>query len=235
MKEPRVLAIDGPAGAGKSSTARALAERLHFAYVDTGAMYRALALKALHQGVDLTDEAGLVGLLDHMELHYDEEGRLFLDGADVTEAIRSADTSRGSSQVAAHGAVRERMVDMQRRLARGSGSVVMEGRDIGTVVCPESPIKIFLEADLEERARRRIRQQNLVPTPHELERVKAAIQARDASDEGRAEGPLRAAEDAVRIDTPGLSFDRQLERVLQAVSARWPAGWGQFPEDGTHP
>src|SRR5262249_44892567 len=141
----------------------------------------------------------------------------------------------GASRVAAHGGVRERLVALQRKLARSSGSVVMEGRDIGTVVCPESPIKIFLEADLEERARRRIRQQGLVPTPQEMARAQEAIRARGASDEGRAEGPLRAAPDAVRIDTTGLSFDAQLERVLGAVRARWPETWGEFPEEPHHP
>ena len=229
---PRVLAIDGPAGAGKSSTARALAERLGFAYVDTGAMYRALALKALRQGVPLDSGPGMHELLQSTELHFDAEGRLFVDGIDETLAIRSPDASRGSSVVAAHGPVREVLVEKQRRLARGSGSVVMEGRDIGTVVCPESPVKIFLEADLEERARRRIRQQGLVPTPGEMERVMNAIRARDSSDEGRAEGPLRAAPDALRIDTTGLSFDAQVERVLAAVKSRWPADWGRFPGDG---
>jgi CMP/dCMP kinase len=225
----RVLAIDGPAGAGKSSTARAVAEQLGFAYVDTGAMYRALALAAERAGVPLEDEPRVLQLLERLRLHFEPEGRLTLDGADVTAEIRSTEASRAASVVAAHGRVRARMVDMQRRMAESSGSAVMEGRDIGTVVCPASPIKIFLDADLGERARRRIRQQGLVPTPAELERVAEAIARRDASDEGRADSPLRPADDAARIDTTGLTFDQQLDRVMQAVRERWPAAWGEYP------
>jgi len=226
----RVLAIDGPAGAGKSTTARAVAERLGFAYVDTGAMYRALAVAALRDGVALGDEVRVLELLDRVRLHFEPEGRLTLDGVDVTGEIRSPEASRGASVVAAHGRVRARMVSMQRRLAESSGAAVMEGRDIGTVVCPASPIKIFLEADLEERARRRIRQQGLVPTPRELGRFMEAIAQRDASDEGRADSPLRAAPDAARIDTTGLSFEQQVERVMEAVRGRWPVEWGPFPQ-----
>ncbi|MBI5838287.1 MAG: (d)CMP kinase [Candidatus Eisenbacteria bacterium] len=224
-----MLAIDGPAGAGKSSTARAVAERLGFAYVDTGAMYRALAVAAARAGVPLESEPGLVELLERVSLRFDPAGRLLLDGEDVSVDIRSPEASRAASVVASHGRVRTRMVGAQRRLAEGSGSVVMEGRDIGTVVCPDTPIKVFLDADLAERARRRIRQQGLVPTPAELEKVKCAIAERDASDEGRADGPLRAADDAARIDTTGLSFDAQVQRVLAAVRARWPDAWGPWP------
>jgi len=231
----RVLAMDGPAAAGKSSTARAVAERLGFFYVDTGAMYRAVALQALRAGVPQDDEERLLELLAGTRLDFDAAGRLFADGEDVTDAIRSPEASKSASVIAAHGRLREQLVEMQRALARSLGSVVMEGRDIGTVVWPESPIKIFLQADLEERARRRIRQQGLVPTRSELTRVMQAIRERDASDEGRAEGPLRAAEDAVRVDTTGLSFDTQLERVLAAVRERWPAAWGPFPGDGPRP
>jgi cytidylate kinase len=227
---PRVLAIDGPAGAGKSTTARAVAEQLGFAYVNTGSMYRALALKALRTGTEIGSEAALLDLLEHMDIRLDAEARLFLDGVDETEAVRSAEVSRNSSGVAAHRGVRERLVAVQQRLADTAGSVVMEGRDIGTVVWPDSPIKIFLDADAGERARRRIRQQKLLATREELERVKAAILARDAQDAGRAEGPLKPAEDAVIIDTTGLTFDRQLERVMGAVRARWPKSWGPFPE-----
>ena len=229
VSPPRVLAIDGPAGAGKSSTARAVAERLGFAYVDTGSMYRALALAAERAGVALDAEAELAALLDRVELRFHPEGRLSLDGADVTAEIRSAEASRAATRVASLGSVRARMVEMQRRMAESCGSAVMEGRDIGTVVCPASPIKIFLEADLAERARRRIRQEGLVPTQPELARVMEAIAERDASDEGRADGPLRAAPDAARIDTTGLTFDQQVERVMLAVRERWPAAWGPLP------
>jgi len=235
VTQTRVLAIDGPAGAGKSSTARALAERLGFFYLDTGAMYRALAVRALRAGLALDDEPALVGMLATLRLRFDAEGRLFVDGEDETAAIRTPEASRAASVIATLAGVRERLVEKQRALAESQGSVVMEGRDIGTVVCPDSPIKIFLEADLVERARRRIRQQDLVPTKDELARVQEAIRARDESDAGRAEAPLRPADDAVRIDTTGLSFDAQVERCMAAVLSRWPAEWGPFPGDPRRP
>ncbi len=228
VSAPRVLAIDGPAGAGKSSTARALAECLGFVYVDSGAMYRALAVMARREGVAADSEEALMRLLDRMEFSFDPSGRLFVGAEDLSDEIRSAEASRGSSAVAAHPAVRQRMVSLQRRMAEQAGSVVMDGRDIGTVVCPESPVKLFLDAELEERARRRIRQLNLVPTPEELLRVTEAIRSRDERDASREAAPLRAAPDAVRIDTTGLTFDAQLARCLDEVRRHWPPSWGEF-------
>ncbi len=229
MSFTRVVAIDGPAGAGKSSTARALAERLGFYYVDTGAMYRALALVATRREVPMESEPAVLAMLDSMDLRFDASGRLFCDGVDVTEDLRASGTAGAASRIAAFPGVRAHLVDMQREMAARHGSVVMEGRDIGTVVWPDTPAKIFLEADLAERARRRIRQNNLVPTPEELHRVMEDIRIRDEADRSRAEAPLRAAGDAVRIDTTGLGFDAQVERCMEAVRERWPESWGPFP------
>lgn len=233
MSETRVVAIDGPAGAGKSSTARALAERLGFYYVDTGAMYRALALVAMRRGVPMDSEPAVLGMLDPMDLRFDASGRLFCDGVDVTEDLRAGDTAGAASRIAAFPGVRSHLVEKQRDMAVRHGSVVMEGRDIGTVVWPGTPVKLFLEADLAERARRRIRQINLVPTPEELHRVMEDIRARDEADRSRAEAPLRAARDAVLIDTTGLGFDAQVERCMEAVRGKWPAAWGAFPAGPT--
>ena len=230
MTGARVIAIDGPAGAGKSSTARALAEHLGFFYLDTGAMYRALALAAGRAGIPLEDEPGVLRKLGELDLRFDSAGRLYLDGEDVTPLIRDGGAASAASRIAQLPGVRARLVDKQREMAQQHGSVVMEGRDIGTVVCPDTPVKLFLEADLTERARRRIRQNSLVPSPEELERVTRAIQARDEADQTRAEAPLRAAEDAVRIDTTGLSFDAQVARCLEAIRGRWPGSWGNLPE-----
>ena len=189
-----VIAIDGPAGAGKSTVARALAERLDFTYLDSGAMYRCVALAALERDADLGDEAAVGEVARSLAIALDGE-RVELDGRDVSAAIREPRVTDGSSLVSAHLSVREAMVAEQRRLI-ATGRYVAEGRDIGTVVSPEAPLKVFLTAAPEERARRRAEQTGEDPAT-----VLAAQRERDARDETREHSALRAAEDAVEIDT----------------------------------
>ena len=203
-----VIAIDGPAGSGKSTVARAVADALGWTYLDSGAMYRSVALAAMQQGVDSADGAGLGGLARELPLRL--SGPVVqIDGEDVSEAIRAPEVSAAASVVAAHPAVREAMVDQQRALIE-SGRYVAEGRDIGTVVSPESPLKVFLTADVDERARRRAAQ-----TGEDGAAVAAAMRDRDARDTGRDHSPLIAADDAVELDTTALT----IEEVVAAVVA----------------
>lgn len=201
-----VIAIDGPAGAGKSTVARALAERLGFTYLDSGAMYRCVALAALERGADPDDPAGMGALAASLAIELDGE-RVGLDGRDVAAAIREPRVTEAASRVSVHLAVREAMVAEQRRLI-GGGRYVAEGRDIGTVVSPDAPLKVFLTASSEERARRRAAQ-----TGEDQAAVLAAQRERDARDEGREHSALRAAGDAVELDTTGLSLAEVVDRV----------------------
>jgi CMP/dCMP kinase len=201
-----VIAIDGPAGAGKSSVARALAGRLGFTYLDSGAMYRCVALAALERGVDPDDAAATGDLAAALEVGFDGEA-VSLDGRDVSEAIREPRVTEASSRVSVHPAVREAMVARQRELI-AAGRYVAEGRDIGTVVSPDAPLKVFLTASPEERARRRAAQTGEDPAA-----VRAAQRQRDARDEGREHSALRPADDAVELDTTGLSLDEVVDRV----------------------
>jgi CMP/dCMP kinase len=202
-----VIAIDGPAGAGKSTVARALAERLGFTYLDSGAMYRCVALAALERGVDLDDEVAMSELAGTLEIELDGD-RVTLDGRDVSAAIREPRVSDASSRVSVHPGVRAAMVARQRELI-AAGRYAAEGRDIGTVVSPEAPLKVFLTASPEERSRRRAEQ-----TGEDATAVLAAQRTRDARDEGRDHSALRAADDAVEIDTTGLTLDQVVDRVV---------------------
>jgi cytidylate kinase len=210
-----VIAIDGPAGAGKSTVARALAERLGFTYLDSGAMYRCVALAALERDVDLDDEAAMSELAASLEIELDGD-RVALDGRDVSAAIREPRVSEASSRVSVHPGVREAMVARQRELI-AAGRYVAEGRDIGTVVSPEAPLKVFLTASPEERARRRAEQ-----TGEDADAVLAAQRERDARDESREHSALRAADDAVEIDTTGLSLGEVAERIAALAHERGP-------------
>jgi len=212
-----VIAIDGPAGAGKSTLARRVSKRLGYTYIDTGAMYRAVALGALRSGVDLASAAELEQLAIAAELGLDAEGRVFLNGSDVSGNIRTPEVSANASKVAAIGGVRAALVDKQRAMAQAM-SVVMEGRDIGTVVFPDAPVKIFLDADPMARVQRRAAEQPEVDAAH----LAKQIAERDARDRGRAESPLVQAADAVYLDTTGLSLDEVEERILAIVRERVP-------------
>jgi cytidylate kinase len=201
-----VIAIDGPAGAGKSTVARAVARTLGLTYLDSGAMYRCVALGALRSGVGLDDGVALGRLVRALRIELGG-GRVSLDGEDVTEVIRAPEVSAAASRVSVHPEVREAMVERQRALI-ASGDYVAEGRDIGTVVSPEATLKIFLTASDAERARRRAAETGEPPAE-----VLAAQARRDARDRGREHGALRAAEDAVKIDTTGLGVDAIAGRI----------------------
>jgi cytidylate kinase len=208
-----VIAIDGPAGAGKSSVARALAGKLGFTYLDSGAMYRCVALAALRGGIDPDDAAATSELAGAISISLDGE-RVELDGEDVAEEIRQARVTEASSLVSVHPGVREALVERQRELI-AAGRYVAEGRDIGTVVSPDSPLKVFLTASPQERARRRAEQ-----TGEDLEAVLAAQRERDSRDESREHSAMRPADDAVEIDTTGLSLVEVVERISALARKR---------------
>lgn len=217
------IAIDGPSGAGKSTLAKKLAERLGFVYVDTGAIYRTIGLRALHSGTDPRDAAAVGDMLEnvHLEIRYGEDGlqHMILDGEDVTEEIRLPEVSRYASQVSAHPCVRDYLLEMQRSLAR-THSVIMDGRDIGTVVLPEADVKIFLTAAPEERARRRCRELEQRGTPQPYEEVLSDIRERDKNDMERPVAPLRQAEDAILVDTTHLDFAASLDTLENIIKEK---------------
>ncbi len=214
-----VVTIDGPAGSGKSTTAKLVAKRLGYTYLDTGAMYRAMTLKALRAGVDLEDAEALgrVATDTDVTIKTEPDGtRVILDGVDVTDLIRERDVTRNSSVVSAAKGVRKRMVELQRKIG-AQGGIVAEGRDIGSVVFPRAEVKIYLDADLRCRAIRRERELEAKGKPVPLERIEEDIRARDAYDSGREHSPLVVPEDAVTVDTTDLTIDEQVERVLEEV------------------
>jgi cytidylate kinase len=208
-----VIAIDGPAGAGKSSVARAVAGALGFTYLDSGAMYRCVALAAMERGTDLGDGEAVGEVARSLEIGLDGD-RVGLDGCNVSTAIRAAAVTDASSRVSVHPQVREAMVARQRQLI-ATGRYVAEGRDIGTVVSPEAPLKVFLTASAEERARRRAAQ-----TGEDEAAVLTAQRERDERDQGREHSALRAAPDAIEIDTTELSLDEAVERVAALARER---------------
>lgn len=208
-----VIAIDGPAGAGKSSVARAVASELGFTYLDSGAMYRSVALAALERQLDLDDGEGLGALAGGLGIEFDER-RVLLDGEDVSDAIRAPAVTAAASRVSAHPQVREAMVSRQRDLI-ADGRYVAEGRDIGTVVSPEAPLKVFLTASDEERARRRAAE-----TGEDFESVLDAQRRRDERDTEREHGALRPAGDAVELDTTGLGLEEVVGRVVALARQR---------------
>jgi cytidylate kinase len=212
-----IIAIDGPSGAGKGTIARAVAARLGFHHVDTGAMYRALAWKALNEGIDLADEAAVAALADRVEFDV-SDGRVRVDGHDVAAPIRTPQMDAAASIVARQPAVRRILVERQRALGTRGGTV-MEGRDIGTVVFPSAVVKIYLDASPEERARRRATDPAHASGkgPTAIQEVATALAERDRSDSTRATAPLMVAADAVVIDTTALSIDQAVARVMELV------------------
>ena len=225
-----IVALDGPAGSGKSTTARRVADRLGWLYLDTGAMYRAVGVAFRDRDLPFTAAAArtLLPALD-VRLHpAPDRTRVALDGVDVTDRVRTAQAAEDASRASALGPVREAMVALQRTVAReaDAGGVVAEGRDVGTVVFPDADVKFFLVADLDARARRRLDDFRVAGGGAEteaertaFERVRAEIEARDQRDASRALAPLRPAPDARRLDTTALSVDEQVEEVLAAVRA----------------
>ena len=215
------VTIDGPAAAGKSTTARAVAARLGFIYLDTGAMYRALAVKVQELGVDPDDTAAVEHCAEETEVDLagaPDRTHVWLDGVDVSEAIRTPAVSELASRLAAQPAVRRRLVEIQRGL-RARGPLVAEGRDLGTVVFPDAEVKIFLDADLETRVERRHHELTGRGIPIERDAVRAELERRDERDRSRAQSPLRPAPDATRIDTTGMDISTQIEAVLDVVRA----------------
>ena len=223
MKEHYAVAIDGPSGAGKSTLARALAKELGFVYVDTGAIYRSVGYYAYQRGIDPADGAAVEALLPEIQLEmlYREDGlqHMILNGEDVTKEIRLPEISMYASRVSAIPAVRAFLMDMQRDMAR-THSVIMDGRDIGTVVLPQADVKLFLTASAEDRARRRCLELEERGTPEPYEKLLKEMQERDRNDASRSAAPLRPAEDAVILDTTGNTFQQSFDLLLQTIKER---------------
>mgnify|MGYP000536678713 CR=1 FL=1 len=216
-----VVAIDGPAGAGKSTIAKLVAEKLGYAYIDTGAMYRSVAWKFLQTG-KVFDEAYISELAKTMVIEFKPEAninRVFVDGVEVTGAIRSAEVTANVSRVAAIGDVREAMVEQQRRMGE-AGGVLMDGRDIGTVVFPHAQLKIFLTASVEERAMRRYKELVAKGEQVDLAQLQKDIASRDKQDSERAISPLRQAEDALLLDTSNMNIQQVTDKILTLVEER---------------
>ena len=217
------VAVDGPAGTGKSSVSRGLARALRARYLDTGAMYRIVTLAVLRAGLDPADQAAVGAAAAGVKLSvgFDpDEDSSYLDGEDVSSEIRGDEVTRAVSAVSSVPAVRTRLVELQRTLAEGPGNVVVEGRDIGTVVLPEADVKIFLTASAEMRARRRNDQNVAAGLPDDYEVVLADVRRRDHLDSTRAVSPLRAASDAVVVDTSAMTEPEVIAHLLQLVKQR---------------
>jgi cytidylate kinase len=214
-----IVTIDGPAGAGKSTTARALAQRLGFAFLDTGAMFRAVAWFAQQRGVAWHDDAALEQLLSNFALEMPARGGIFLHGQDISQEIRTAEVSQGASVVAASPAVRPRLAALQRQIAQG-GNIVCEGRDQGTVVFPDAGCKFFLTADPEERLQRRAREMQQRGRAVDLARLREELQQRDQRDTQRALAPLREAEDAIIVDSTHMTHEQVLMFMEMEVRRR---------------
>jgi len=214
-----IVAIDGPSGAGKGTVARAVADRLRYRHVDTGAMYRAVGWKALREGVDLTDECATAGVAERAQIRVLNQ-TVSVDGQDVTRDIRTPEIDAAATAVARQPRVREILIAQQRELGKGGG-VVMEGRDIGTVVFPNADVKVYLDAAPDERARRRANDPAHASgrSGAAVQDVASALEARDRSDRTRATSPLTRADDAIEIDTTELPVDEVIDRVLTVVRA----------------
>jgi len=218
-KNSIIIAVDGPAGSGKSTVSKLIASRLGLLYIDTGAMYRALTLKAIQSRLDLEDERSLIGLARTTEIDLKDKGgalKVYLDGKDVTSSIRTHELTNKVRYVARVPGVRERMVDMQRSLAKRGGAV-LEGRDIGTVVFPDARFKFYLDADVKERVKRRHRDLLAQGDDMTLELVEKDVVSRDTSDMNRSCGALKRSKDAILIDTTNLTIDEVAAKVLAFI------------------
>lgn len=213
---PRSIAIDGPAGAGKSTIAKKVSASLGFIYLDTGAMYRTVALKAIRSGIDTKDHNQLAEMMDNLKIsisHENNKQRIFLDGEDVSESIRTDEVSVGASNVAVFPEVRLKMVDLQRKVASDT-DVVMDGRDIGSYVLPDAELKIFLTASVDERAKRRYEELLKKGQQVSFEAVRDDMIFRDNNDSSRAFAPLVKVADAIEIDSTLLTIDEVVEKIL---------------------
>ncbi|NOQ52672.1 MAG: (d)CMP kinase [Desulfuromonadaceae bacterium] len=222
MRKELIVAIDGPSGAGKSTLSKALARKTGYINIDTGAMYRSVALLADRQRVDVADEEALRQLCSNLRIEFvrdAEQERVIVNGEDVSMAIRTPEVSLLTTKVAASRVVREAMVDLQRRMGQ-TGGVVLEGRDIGTVVFPQAEVKFFLSATVEERGRRRYEELLAKGMAVDLQQTIIEIKARDAADSAREHGPLRRADDAADIDSTKLTIDEVLAEMLKIIAER---------------
>lgn len=207
----KIIAVDGPAGAGKSTVSKICAARLGYTYIDTGAMYRAVALKVLQSGKDAVDVAS------DIQIELDEAARVFVDGRDVTNQIRTPEVSRAASDVAKIGLVRKRLTELQRQMA-ARGSVIMDGRDIGTQVLPNADLKIFLTASADERARRRFEELKAKGVAADIDNIREEIIARDKQDSEREIAPLAQAADAVPVDSTRMTIDEVVAEILRLAA-----------------
>lgn len=214
------IALDGPSGAGKSTVAKKCAERFGFKYVDTGAIYRTIGLAAFNKGIDTKNSAAVVSMLPELDidLSYNESGeqRMILNGSDVSEEIRSPEISMCASNVSAIAAVRDYLTDMQRNMAK-KYDVIMDGRDIGTVILPNADVKVFLTASADSRAARRYKELIKKGSEISFNEVLSDMKLRDEQDTKRAAAPLKAAEDAVYLDTSNMSFDESVDAVARLI------------------
>jgi cytidylate kinase len=221
MSRKPIVAIDGPAGAGKSTVSKRLARRLGYRLIDTGAIYRAVALVARRRGVALDDDPKLAEIVRDLRIDFRFDGevnRVLLGDEDVSEAIRTPEISRAASDVSTRKVVRDGLLGLQRRLGQGGG-VVLEGRDIGTVVFPDAEVKVFLTASEEERARRRTQELREKGMAVELDATLREVRERDRQDSARAHAPLRKADGAVEVVTDGVGIDEVVERIARLVAA----------------
>jgi cytidylate kinase len=218
-----IITIDGPAASGKSTVARLLAGRLKAGFLDTGAMYRAVTLVAMQAGVDMNDEEKLLGVLETSRYRFSsKEGEMSvsIDDVDVTEEIRQPQVTANARYIASSPKVRRKLVEMQREFAADEQRIVTEGRDQGTVVFPQADIKFYLTANLIERARRRQAELRAKGKSGSIEEIQMAIEERDKTDEGRAVGPLRPADDAIVVDTTDLNIEEVVEKLLHLVQQK---------------
>lgn len=207
----KIIAVDGPAGAGKSTVSKIVAQKLGYTYIDTGAMYRAVALKSSQTCEDL------IMIIDKIEIELDDKAQVFLDGVNVTKEIRTPEISKLASDVSKFGFVRKRLTELQRKMAE-RGEVIMDGRDIGTQVLPNADLKIFLTASIDERARRRFEELKVKGQAVNLDEIKTEIALRDKQDSEREIAPLKQAEDAILIDSTNLQINEVVEKILSLCS-----------------
>ena len=216
------VAVDGPAGSGKSTVAKEIAKALGILYIDTGAMYRTVGMACLKKGIDPADEGAVVASLDDLDMKiFPEAGgqRILLDGEDITSRIRTEEIGKAASSVAAYQKVREKLVEIQQGLAKEQ-SVIMDGRDIGTKVLPDAEVKIYLDASVEERAKRRVGELEAQGKTADLEIIREEIAHRDYQDMHRENSPLCRAEDAVNVDTTGLDIPAVTEKLLALIDEK---------------
>lgn len=219
-----IIAIDGPASSGKSTVAKRIADQLNLIYVDSGAMYRTITYVAIKEHIDLTDEKKIVNALERVSIEFErtEEGQsVFCNNKEVTDDIRQNDVTNAVSIVAAHPLVREVLVDRQRKIGMKQ-NVIMDGRDIGTVVLPDASVKIFLVASVDERAERRYKENRQKGIKSDLTKLKQEISERDYKDSTRKVSPLRKADDAFEIDTTALSIDEVAEKIKKIIFEKYP-------------